>query len=360
MIVFLIGFHPVSNVLGDAGRAPASVAPDAAAPVNVKRPSRAHLRATLAPARPILRLSIGIAIPRDAAEENERMRISHLPVLLFCLAAATTGCGIVNGTGRSLGQGVLGGVQQYATRQPTSDSLRAMFDSVGAWTGSAIANRIQPAIDTTLRRALERTEATMDRTEAMINRLQDTTLARFGGTFSTTLDELIRTNARTLGEEGRGQVSAMLRELRTGFETELAPMLNRTVAGVVDTLTARLAVNLEGDMLRALARAADSIAATGARAAVRAGDEGVQQSSLVRNIKQWAPFVIIGVLAISLGWYWYTRRRTEKALEAVATAIRDAGDPEIKSDVKTEALRRNVEPWLNEFLKRKGYLPSAG
>jgi hypothetical protein len=283
-----------------------------------------------------------------------RIRFSFILVASSTLLGA--GCGAINGTGRSLGQGVIGGLQQYATQQPTSDSLRAMFDSVAAFAGSAIQAHLQPALDSTMRMALDRAELSMGRAEDMVNRLEDTTIARLNGPLNTALDELIRTNARSLGESGREQVNTMLRELRVSIETEFAPMIRTTVAGVVDTMTIRLASSLEGDMLRALTHAADSIAEVAARAAVRGGNKEIESNPIVRNIKRAAPFVVIGILALSLGWYWYTRRRTEKALEAVATAIRDTGDTDLKSDVKTEALRRNVEPWLNDFLRKKGFL----
>jgi len=284
------------------------------------------------------------------------MRVRFASMLTVIAMPAIGACVTLDGAGRSLVQGALGGASEYVTTGATRDSVREMLDSIAAYAGGAVSRGVLPPIDSAVDRVVTRAELAMERVEASVNRLEDTTLARLRGPMSDAVNDLIRSGTATFGNEGAAQVDIMLAAIRSGFETELAPALNATIASAVDTMVGRLAVNLQGELLGVLARAADSIAAAGARAAVRAGDEQVQRSPFMQNLRLWGPWIAIALLSIGLGWYWYTRRRSERALTAVMTAIRDTGNDEVRRDIRTEAERRNVEAWLNKFLRRRGYL----
>ena len=274
-----------------------------------------------------------------------------LRLLSVAAIGAVCGCASLDSTGRRLGASVGSGVVSGATK--------------------SFKSQLTPALNRGVEGALRGARFQLDTASALLVERGNQAIGGYGaqleqtvrGPLSDALQELVRANVRAAGEQGRAQATLLTGQLSADLGA-LTPRLDSAVthaaANATAAVTKQLAQDLRGELRTSLVAAAGDIADKAAARAVRSVDQGARRSPLVKwGIGIGVALAVAALGAVAVRVYRELRHR-QAALDAVAQVIRESQDPRLKEAVKERATQMNVEPWLNSYLKQRGYLSKMG
>ena len=278
--------------------------------------------------------------------------------IIALLLAGASGCGFVTGLGTDAGTGLVRGARGQLATDSTQAAIRLLTGAATSGLASGITANLQPAIDTTLAGAF-------GRTRTFLRTTQDSLAGFVGGPLSASVERLIRGNLQTLGTQLNGQIDPLMANVGQGLRTQLALTLNQAgtdarlvllplVDEVIDSASARFAVNAQGPLRIAV----DSIVSSAVRSGVDAAEERSKPlfNRITGALMGVGAVIVLGLLA----WMHVDRKRSKQALFAVTEAIKATDDPQvretIKDNVKTNARRHQVDGYLHTFLEKNQLL----
>lgn len=288
-----------------------------------------------------------------------------------CLLVGILPCGC-GWAARGVSQGALDGVHDYFTSPPTRDSARALIDSLGSYARFAYDRHAAPLLDSTASRLILTGRAAVDSTSRALFALGEERLSALETHFddvlrnslSDALQELVRENIRAAGTEARGQGRLFARDFAAELDSAFAPRVQTLVAVAVaaatDSAAARFASRLGADLRDGLVAIADTVARVGARAAVQAADEAATTGTIARNIRIGLIVALILALAGVTIWLIRDRHRIREALDIVTGTVHDLSDTELTARIRSRAQARSLEPWLNKYLRERGFMVEHG
>lgn len=286
-------------------------------------------------------------------------RVRAAAVLL--LLSGVAGCSLgrtLTGLGSDLGNGAVAGARGQLANDSTQAAIARLTGAATSGLASGIASNVRPAIDTTLSGAF-------GQARAFLNTTQDSLALFLSGPLNTSLQGLIRGNVQTLGTSLDAQLQPLIAQAGVGLREQLALTLAQAdtdarqvllplVGAAVDTVSARLATNANGPLRQAI----DSIVSS----AVRSGVDAAEQSSRpLFNRLTGALAGIAGVMVLgALLWMRADRQKSQRAMFAMAEAIRKTEDEQvreaIKDRIKANARRHGIDGYLHTFLEKKQLL----
>jgi len=281
--------------------------------------------------------------------------MSLIRILLPVLALGAGACSL-SGLGKSVGQGGAEGALDYVRSDSGRASVRQIADSsLGTLTRSAGVSFL-PMVDSNLTLFLGKVRSTgrgvMDDGRNGLKSAQDSLASGLEGPLAASLEKLIRRNIGAAGDEGRKQIQLMMRQLSGSFSDELSPALARSVARVSDSVIARLAIGMRGE----LKVAAESAVASAVRAGVAAGSKEAERSPILRNVAIFGGAALALLAGFLVYRVWREKKRSQEALDVVTQVISAEGDDRLKGMVKERASRSQVEDWLHSYLEKRGRL----
>lgn len=238
-----------------------------------------------------------------------------------------------------------------------------IVDSLMAYAARGYAQQLAPQVQGTVHNALLDARSTADTTAALLLARGGTALtglngqanAAIRGSLNEAIQQLVRDNLRLAGREGSADVDALSRALAANMP-RLDSAVALTAANVTGAATDRLASQLNGTLRTALLGATRDIAREATKAALEQADRTSRTSWVAMVAIGLSVATILAILALAASRFYQQHKRTRAALDVVTQAVRDAGDPRLKEEIKARATSREVEPWLHGFLQERGYL----
>jgi hypothetical protein len=280
---------------------------------------------------------------------------------LLLLLAGLAGCSLGNtlrGLGTSAGGGVVTGLRTQLRNDSTTSAVRLLADSATAALASGIRGNLSPALDATV-------NSVFGNASTFLRTTQDSLAYFLAGPLSSSLQGLIRSNVQTLGTSLDAQLDPVIARAGQGLRTQLSLTLDQAggdarrvlvplVAEAVDTVSARLAVNAQGPLRVAI----DSIVASAVRTGIQSADTAGRPlfDRIGGVLAGVAGVIVLGALA----WLWVDRKRTRQALFAIGEAVKMTDDEQVretmKTHIKTNARRRQIDGYLHTFLEKNQLL----
>ncbi|MGH7675457.1 MAG: hypothetical protein ACREMV_09310 [Gemmatimonadales bacterium] len=264
------------------------------------------------------------------------------PLLLTAIIAASVACGCApKQVGRDAGEIVT--VAWDKSRDTLTAAARQLAGAATGGLARGVRDSLRPGLDSTLA-GLEHS------------------LAAFVATaLSDSLSQLLSRNVALLRDAGGAGLQAWARSLAASVRTDLTPALGTATETVVSRAMDALAQNLAGPRLRAaVASLADSVVT---QALATIGRES-QRPSTRLPWWVWALAIGFGLAVLSLIGLFIVGvkrlRERETSLRLMALAVREQGDPAVKSRVKELAIEHGVEPSLHAFLRDQRLLLPEG
>lgn len=267
-------------------------------------------------------------------------------------AAVLLAAGCLADLGASLGRGAArAGLEELESAEGRR-AVRAVTDSTIAGVRVAFREDLAPTLDSAAGSVLARGESTLAEAEAAAGRMEDSLAASVRGELAASMEELIRRTVERAGAEGREELDATTARLGRNLERDLVPIL----APAVRDATRELVSELSRGVRTELAVAAESAVREVVRGGVRAGTGTVEESPLWRTVTRIA-LGAGGVVLLWIGvWLWRGHRRRDAALKAVAQAVKERGDDDLRRHIKRRTTQRRVEGWFRDYLQSTGFL----
>lgn len=274
---------------------------------------------------------------------------------LTAAAAVLLAAGCLADLGASLGSGAArGGLEELESAEGRR-AVRAVTDSTIAGVRVAFREDLAPTLDSAAGSVLARGESTLAEAEATAGRMEDSLAASVRGELAASVEELVRRTVERAGAEGREELDATTARLGRNLERDLVPIL----APAVREATRELVSELSRGVRNELGVAAESAVARAVRTGVRASTEEAEDSGIWQTVVRLA----IGAGAIALlwigAWLWRGHRRRDAALKAVAQAVKERGDDDLRRHIKRRTTQRQVEGWFRDYLQSTGFLVSS-
>lgn len=267
-------------------------------------------------------------------------------VLVVVLCAAAFGSACFKRWGRDLG-----GAAVTEVKQRSPELLVPLRDSVFVAAGRMYDDSLRPRLDATL-------AALFDSVHADLGTLEDSAARYIEHRLSQALGRLLTENLGLARDSLRAAIRSWLRELRDTGAASLAPLAataaDSAMTRAVATLDSGLGGPLRTTILGLVVEVADSVRAQARKAA----DEPFFKSILDR-LGLVGGLVAGAILAAVIGAVVFVAlslRNSRRALDAVAAAVRDRGDADLRKAVQRRAMDRNVESWLHGYLARRNLL----
>lgn len=277
------------------------------------------------------------------------------PSRLAATAAVLLTAGCLSSAGESLGEGAARGALETLDGPEGRAAVRAVTDTAVRHVRFAISEDLAPTVDSVVRRVLREGESTLETGEATVLRMEDSLDASLRGDLAASMEELIRRSIERAGAEGREELDATTAQLRRDLDERLVPVLEPAVRDATSALVEELSEGVRTD----LAAAAETALSRGFRAGVQASAREAEESSLWQTVVR----IAIGAGGIALlwlgAWLWRGRRRRDQALQAVAQAVKERGDDELRRHIKRRTTDRRVEGWFRDYLQARGHLVSS-
>lgn len=263
-------------------------------------------------------------------------------------AAVLLAAGCVADLGSSLGGGLVRGARGELEKPETRQAVRGIADTALAGVEETLREELAPTVDSTVRSVLREGEAAA-------GRLGDSVSVAVRGDLTPSMEELVRRTVERAGVESREELELTTARLRRDLEERLVPVLAPAVRDATTELVAELSRGVENE----LSVAAESAVSRMVRAGVQAGTGTVEESPLWQTVVR----IALGAGAVAVlwigAWLWRGHRRRDAALKAVAQAVKERGDDELRRHIKHRTTQRQVEGWFRDYLQSTGFLVTS-
>lgn len=245
-----------------------------------------------------------------------------------------------------------------------ADSLEASVPSLVGKAGKAFEDSVGPRLErtaggiadtvgTSLRANVDSVTKSL---EATISRLQDSLKVFVAEDANRATQKLLAANVSLLSDSVDKSLERWLATVATTVEERVGPAANRVgsaaAKAVLDTLSAN--IGPEGKVGKSVVNLADSVVTRAIQAIGR---------TTGRETPWWVyggiGLVVLALIA-SIGRFILSLHRNLKnsqdALRVVGLAIYDQPNYEVAGQVKEQAKRLGIEPWLNKFLRERRIL----
>lgn len=273
-----------------------------------------------------------------------RIRPAEVALVASLLGVAASGC--FRQWGSDFGGGAM-----TAARDGSVALVGQLRDSVVGIAVRTYDDSVRPRLTATL-------SAAFDSTQLRVAVVESTSAAFVEGRLSQALRALIAENLAVARDSVRSALGAWGEEAGRVARAELLPLASdvasSAAAGAVATLNAGLQGPLRSSVLALVMEVADSV-----RVAARRTAEEPLVKSLFERLGLIGGLVVGGIIAAvlaALALLGLNLLNTRRALQAVTTAIREAGTPDVRRAVKERARAGRVEGWLHDYLAKKDLL----
>lgn len=265
-----------------------------------------------------------------------RNAATQLRVLTSLVAALGAAC--FHRWGKDLGNGALNTARDRGPEivgvlvQAYKDSVRPRLDSTVVEFVDTIQTRVAGAEDST---------ASFVRTK-----------------LDSALRELVSHSLVILRDSVRRSLNVWLDDVSQHGRTNIVPLAGEVAdsatSRAVSSLNAGLTGPLRTTVLKLVMEIADSV-----RVAARRTVQEPAFKAILSRLGVTGGLVAGGVIAAviaGLAIMAINLRRTHRALGAVTSAVHDHGSSELRGAVRDQALARNVEGWLHNYLAKRDLL----
>ena len=170
------------------------------------------------------------------------------------------------------------------------------------------------------------------------------------GPINQALQKLIDDNTKNLQANSEMMLGSLMLGLRTELRDELKPIVVQTAGDAVDAATNKLALAMEGALLRALTAATDSLARTAAHAAAQSVEKSARESHLLRNIIIGVIAVIVLLFAFAL---WREKRKNKAYVEASLDKLSQDDMNELVEKVRKATVFKFGRTELEKAIEKK-------
>jgi len=271
------------------------------------------------------------------------LRALLLPIVLPVAACSLHLNERANAAGASITRGVLTQLGTDSARQ----TLRALASDAVTSASAAYGTSFQPRLDTTVFRVLQSGHE-------FASTERDSLLGAARGPVKAVVEDAVESSARKAGEESRRQLRLAIGDATEALQRDMIPLLVKTTREAAASAARDASDAAFASVSPRLQLLVDSIVASAVRTGIQQGDRSLATSSVWNKVMLGAGGLVAALLIIGIAWIWYDRNRARTALSAVAAAVQQTSDDELKTQIRHRAEGRRVESYLHDFLLKEG------
>ena len=268
-----------------------------------------------------------------------------LPLLVVLPVAA---CSLnLNERARGVGASITSGVLTQLRTDSARQTLRTLTSDAVTSASAAYGASFQPRLDTTVFRVLQSGHA-------FASTERDSLLGIARGSGKAAVEEVVESSARKAGEESRRQLRLAIGDATDALQRDMIPLLAKTTRDAARDAAREASDAAFSSISPRLQLLVDSIVASAVRTGIQQGDRSLSSSPVWKKVMLGAAGLVVALLLIGIAWIWYDRNRARSALSAVAAAVQNTSDGELKTQIRHRAEGRQVEGYLHDFLLKEG------